>query len=394
MFYRKSARQLLLGVSGKRTRFLSRRIVPIVLMLTVVFASQLAAAYASPFQVNAGPPSPIYRTDFENVTLKYPEPHNDNGLNMGIPNSLVYGNYVQPGGATAWMEGLDKKTPGFTCHSGTRCLGMELFDASKSRRDEFNIDGLKELVGDEMFLSVWLYLPADWQTHGVGSPNGWNSFEFFNPFWTAQSPYTRPYSAVDVCQATSPSPSIPFVVAVTWNDLNDVQHPLGAYQNFPLPRGRWFQAQYYVLRDPTNGILKIWIDGTLVLDKSGLQTKATSSPEEWFTTPAKIYYNTQYDTFSPYQIWVDDLEISNTLPSSTTTSPTTTSYSTTSTTTSSTITTTTTSSSTTQTSSSATSSTTTSSTSTSSSTTTSSTITTAITTTSNSTSYLVVKRRR
>ncbi|MGA2462595.1 MAG: hypothetical protein ABSF82_14350 [Candidatus Bathyarchaeia archaeon] len=307
------------AMSMPKRSFPSRRIVPIVLMLTVVFASQLAAAYASPFQVNAGPPSPIYRTDFENVTLKYPEPHNDNGLNMGIPNSLVYGNYVQPGGATAWMEGLDKKTPGFTCHSGTRCLGMELFNITKSRRDEFNIENLNALTGDQAFVSVWLYLPANWQTY---TPSGSSWYELVNPYFTSSGSY----SAIYIIQTP---PSHNFELQVAYQDANNVEHWLYDNLNFPLPVGRWFQVQYYVLKSSTNGILRIWFDGQLITDRSGLQNVTMGSAEKWSTTPAKIYYSTN-DMFSPYRIWVDDLEIWKTQPqtssstSSSTTSTTTT----------------------------------------------------------------------
>jgi hypothetical protein len=101
-------------------------------------------------------------------------------------------------------------------------------------------------------------------------------------------------------------------LTVDYRDENQVQHWLDRYDNFPLPRGRWFQVQYYVLRSTTNGKLKIWFDGILVSDRSGLQTKV--SAEDWHTTPAKIYYDTTYDVFSPYRIWVDDLEIYNREP--------------------------------------------------------------------------------
>ena len=55
---------------------------------------------------------------------------------MGIDNWFEF---QGDGGATMWMEGLDRKTPNINCHSGTRCVGMELTDITKSRRNEFDI---------------------------------------------------------------------------------------------------------------------------------------------------------------------------------------------------------------------------------------------------------------
>jgi len=203
------------------------------------------------------------------------------------------------------MEGLDRTTPGIVPHSGSRCVGMELVDITKSRRNEFNINDLGNLVGDELFVSVWLYLPADWQL--CGTSGGWNWYAIVDPYFTAGPSYL-PYGSIHLSEKP-PSPD--FYLTIDYRDLNGVQHTLDSYLNFPLPRGRWFQVQYYVLRSSTDGILKIWFDGTLVTNKSGLQTKGPI--EEWFTTVAKIYYNTD-NTFSPYRIWVDDLEIYNTKP--------------------------------------------------------------------------------
>jgi len=286
---------------------------------------------------------PVFRTDFENVTVL-----DANHLNLGIANYFEFGG---SGGASMWMEGLDRTTPGITCHSGSRCVGMELTDITKSRRAEFNIHNLQNLVGNELFVSVWLYLPADWRMH---IEDGW--WELADPSF-AGSPTYAPYSTVSIDQPHTVNPY--WNLRVAGRDINQQPVQRGWLSDYALPRGQWFNLQYYVLRDQTNGIVRVWIGGTLLFN---INNAALANPNitEWFTTPAKIYYDLT-DTFSPYRIWVDGLEIYNTQPQISS-----------------------------STSSSTTSSTTTSSTSTSSSTTTSSTIT----TTSNSTSYLVVKRRR
>lgn len=45
------------------------------------------------------------------------------------------------------MQGLDKETPNIHCYSGNRCVGMELTDIAKSRRNRLSIAHLKDLVG-------------------------------------------------------------------------------------------------------------------------------------------------------------------------------------------------------------------------------------------------------
>jgi hypothetical protein len=330
-------------------------------MLIVVLAV-LAAPYVSPEQVKAA--GPVFQTDFETVTKQ-----TANTLNLGVPNWFEFGG---DGGASMWMEGLDRVTPGITCHSGSRCVGMELTDISKSRRSEFNIYP-SSLVGNTLYVSVWLYLPGDWQLH---SATDW--YELVNPFFTDGGTY-NPYAAFHIGQ--SDLTKAVFSSSLDVRDINGNLVTVGSVPVLPLPRGRWFNLQYYLYRDTANGVMMVWIDGALIYNVSGVQTM-NPSVASWFTTIAKIYYDTS-DKFSPYRLWVDDLAIYNTQqsPTSTSTSTSTTTTITTASTTSSTTTptttttNTTTSSSTTQTS----STTSTASLTTSSSTTSSTNMTCAIT---------------
>ena len=351
MVYRHRRHQLLSNASGKRTFFSQTKVVSIALVLVVVLANLVTQSYT--LQVNAASPL-VYDTDFTNVAKQ--DTHH---LNMGqIADYFAFGG--DGGGASMWMEGLDRNTPGITCHSGSRCVGMELTNITKSRRAEFNIMNLQNLVKNELFVSVWLYLPADWNLHS--GHDDW--YEIVNPFFTGDPTY-NPYTAVHIYPIDNISPSA-FHLSFDGEDSSGTFISHADYASYSLPRGQWFNVQYYVYRDVSNGIDRVWIDGNLIFDVSGFSTQ-NPSISAWFTTPAKIYYSTA-DTFTPYRIWVDDLEIYNTQPQTSS-----------------------------STSSSTTSSTTTSATSTSSSTTTSSTITmtsSTITTTSNSTSYLVVKRRQ
>jgi hypothetical protein len=245
---------------------------------------------------------PVFSTDFENVTKL-----NDNQLNMGISNWFEF---TGSGGASMWMEGLDRHTIDITCHSGSRCVGLEVTNVGKSQRSQFAIEHLENLVGNELFVSVWLYLPADWRLH---APNDW--YELVNPFYT-DAPSYLPYAAVHIFQPDLTKRI--FNIALDVRDISRVLHTYAQINNYPLPVGRWFNLQYYVYHDATNGIVKVWIDGSMLWDIENLPTENSSNPQ-WFTTVAKIYYNTN-DTYSPYRVWADDLQIygQNPIPNSTT----------------------------------------------------------------------------
>jgi hypothetical protein len=268
------------------------------MILTVFLAMPIAQAYAT-LQVRRRVTTPVYQTNFENI-VKIDANH----LNMTIANYFDLGG---GDGATMWMEGLDRHTPGITCHSGSRCVGMEISNVTESNRNEFNIVGLQNLVGQELFVSVWLYLPANWQLHEP--PGQWNWYEVANPYFTGYPSYV-PYSAIHFDQDDS-SQDV-FMLTLQNQGLTGPDQTLGLINNFPLPRGRWFNLQYYVFRDATNGIIRVWINGTLEFTAQNIPTKNPSTTD-WFTTPAKIYYNPT-DTFSPYQLWVDDLQIYNGSP--------------------------------------------------------------------------------
>jgi len=275
----------------------------VVLLLPLLILSSPQVSLVNISESSTSPANgvtPVFSTDFENVTRRSP-----NLLNSGgIQDLFEYGGR---GGARMWMEGLDRETPGITCHSGSRCVGMELTDIAESRRNEFNIiirpSNLEDLIGNELFVSVWLYLPADWRLHSA-----YDWYELANPFFTGGPTYL-PYAALHILQPdiTTDVFNLDFDV----RDISGTIRTLGQIVNYPLPRGRWFNLEYFVFRHPTEGIVRVWIDGTLLFNVNHLSTEDPSITS-WFTTPAKIYYDPS-DKFSPYRIWVDDLAIYNIL---------------------------------------------------------------------------------
>ena len=239
----------------------------------------------------------IYSTNFENITLA-------DSQHLTIP--ITHGfQFDAPGGAAIWMEGLDRTTPGVTPHSGTRCLGMELTDITKSGRNEFNILQLENsITTNQLYVSVWLFLPAGFQLH---SPT-FNSFELDNPYFTGAPDYA-PYVGVHIYQNPAPGP---FDLDLVGRDVTNTFIHLQDVTGYALPVGVWFRLDYYVVRDKTNGTIKTWVNGVPVHSVTGISTQHPTITD-WFTTPAKIYYGTD-DVYSPYQLWVDDLAIYDSMP--------------------------------------------------------------------------------
>ena len=239
-----------------------------------------------------------YETDFENIVKV--DPHY---LSLPILHRFTF----TDGYGSVWMEGLDRNS-GIIPHGGSRCVGMELTEIDlSSPRCEFNILDLNSFVGQEIFVSVWLYLPADW---GLSSPD-WNWYELANPMTSPYASNYAPYWALHIVNPPS------YRMDVDMRDLTKQGYlmqetPLGSVVRdppaYPLPRGRWFNLKYYVLRGSAggaDGAVKVWIDGKVVCDLSGV---ITSGGGDWGTCPADIY-GSFVQSAMPYKIWVDDLSI-------------------------------------------------------------------------------------
>lgn len=235
-----------------------------------------------------------YATDFED-TIKVDDHH----LNLPIEHRFNFAGTLADGlwhsgedGARFWVE-TD------FAHSGTRSIGMELFDITKARRNEFNIAKANELLGEEIMVSVWLFLPSDWMLYAPGSGNRW--YEFMNPY-AEGGPDWVPKMHFHIYQPIENQPA--FSMGVLMRDKDNVKSMPLYVSDFPLPRGRWFNVRFYLLRHHTDGIIKIWFDGKLVGNKTGLVTKDENS---YTLIVAKIYHDLTDSV--PHKIWVDDLEL-------------------------------------------------------------------------------------
>jgi hypothetical protein len=235
-----------------------------------------------------------YSTDFEDITKIDPS-HSS----IPISHNFWFGGTVE---ASFWIEGLDRNVlpTGITPHSGTRCIGMEIPSGTiGEHRAEFNIMNLNSLVGKALNISCWLFLPT---TLSLTVTDSWYSMG--DAFMTSGT--DLPYVAFLL---ERPYVNGNYRFYMGYRDTSGTMNQLGTIQPFNLSSylGAWHHLEYYVYLDTgTNGKVKYWLDGILLFDITGIQTKNPAA--DWFTTPAKIYYTTT-DTSGPFRVWIDDLQL-------------------------------------------------------------------------------------
>jgi len=234
----------------------------------------------------------VYRTEFRDVAQR-----DANRLDMADLQHWV--EFGGGGGADMFVERA-------FAHSGDTCIGQRLWDATKSRRSEFDI-WPEDLVGlDDFSMSAWIRLPADYGLHIGAIDWGWHEFfclasenlgasglfylrlllqqpDIGKPIWNLTMGGRTPRAGGEGAQ---------FVWAKT--------------NRFPLRRGEWFHVHYWMTRKASGGAVKVWIDGQLVFDVSG---KQTSYGGPLMVTPAKLYFEVAETAACDHSIWLDDLKL-------------------------------------------------------------------------------------
>jgi hypothetical protein len=88
-----------------------------------------------------------------------------------------------------------------------------------------------------------------------------------------------------------------------WSDWTRPPNGLLTYADYArAPLDRWFELDIYVLRHPSRGRIKVWLDGEPIFDLGNVRTKNDS--DRWFTKLADVDSEP-----APFELWVDDVEI-------------------------------------------------------------------------------------
>lgn len=225
-------------------------------------------------------------------------------------------------GGTCWVEDSLSPTAGApTPRSGRYCIGLQSpAGGGTSLRAELEISHLDgstgmggihglNMVGKEVYCSVWLYLPSDWAMTGTSSSNWW--YEMLNCYCLNAGGYPR------ICvHIHRPNGVYNLQVEVP---SGAGQGPIiGEINPFIVPLGEWFNCRWWFTQSTSGGRFKFWIK-TSVYDKmfdsitnypNGLQTLGTSPT---LMTIGKSYMDNPSGA-PEHKIWVDDLEVWDGIP--------------------------------------------------------------------------------
>lgn len=244
--------------------------------------------------------SPALQTDFEGT--RFTDPHR---LDLPLKNWFEFAaRHREDGGKGSGEGGASARIAEGEGRDGGRALALEVSDITKSRRAEFNVWPPAD-TANEFSVSVWLKLPEDFALRAPGIDWNWMEFCVLGSE-LIESPRGRRWSYLRLT-IDHPDPDRPvFHLALGGRRGNDhAQYLLGKVNDFPLPRGRWFNVHYCLKRNPSAGAVKVWVDGRLIFDLRDIPT--TEAGTDFKISPAKLYYE-RTDTH-PKEMLVDDLTI-------------------------------------------------------------------------------------
>jgi hypothetical protein len=234
-----------------------------------------------------------YRTDFESAVRS-----GDTVSSIGFSPQFWF---EGSGGASMWVEGVDRKTAGIEPHSGSRCIGLEVTNISQSRRVEAVIqssDMANWGAKDEFYISEWRLLPTNWQLVA----NGWDGLFQVSD---ANLPNWWPYYQLLLI----PGSGITINIVCDHRDVNGVYSYVTSPTATTIVRGQWYHLEVYMVRDSNAGIIKAWINGRVVVDLNKINTKTS---DNYHIEMAKVYTDSG-ETLPKYD-WLDDLQVWNGIP--------------------------------------------------------------------------------
>jgi hypothetical protein len=228
-------------------------------------------------------------------------------------------------------------------------------DPSQAARAEFSASNMQRKVGNEQYVSVWYYLPANWTITQT-----WYSIA--DPMQCVDSTNYAPYIEIWITQPTHST----FRVQVGGRQPEYEDYPYPGYECLyvnrdgsiaqktftedQFPRGRWFNVQWWIRRSPNPGesFIKLWFDGVQIADQIAFPYEAPQNDDwrpngatqtlnyvksfsevssgegkgpymltdlgysqSYFTTYAKDYHGADG---TQHILWTDDLQVWNTNP--------------------------------------------------------------------------------
>ena len=197
-------------------------------------------------------------------------------------------------------------------HSGTRSFFQAQIirkiysgpEAGNPIRNELNYDTDDNVDGTKIFIRRWLYYPSDFFLPGGG-------------YMDAIASQRKGNFAVDFGLARKWDESTYYWYS-TGHDFDEGDTKWRQEVPCTPPTGRWFKLESYIERDFYNGVCKVWVDGTLIINMEGVQTMKTETSYGIVSNRlGKIYPGKEADLDYnyPYYHWLDDIEIWDAIPS-------------------------------------------------------------------------------
>lgn len=194
-------------------------------------------------------------------------------------------------------------------HSGTRSFFQaqiirKIFsgpEAGNPIRNELNYDTDDSVDGTKVFIRRWLYYPSDFS---LPLPSG---------YMAGVASHRQGQFSVGVGITAEGGNLHWFAEAM---DYDTQTRPWRSESAHEVPISRWFKLEDYIERDYYNGVYKVWVDGTLIINMEGVQTlKTPTSYGVVSHRVGKIYPGKEDWGYNyPYYHWLDDIEIWATIP--------------------------------------------------------------------------------
>ena len=259
------------------------------------------------FTLTSFAPMKVFSSGFEDI-VKTGTNLNFTGLNNFM--------FFQGAGSGAWIEGLDRNTPAFTSHQGSRSLGLEVNSTiAETKRSQLDLYlDSSGLVGDEYYFRAWYYLPSNWVLNGTAYDN-WLAFG--DPY--ISYPTFRPLTEVGVehpqhLGVINPRYDVylEYAPGQPFGTTNNLNRTFYTFHDFPFSSllGNWFKIEWYVKRsDSWNSTITVWLNNIVIANATD---RRLTIGQWWYLVAAKIYYSAADP--NPKKMWIDDLEIWDAMP--------------------------------------------------------------------------------
>lgn len=250
----------------------------------------------------------LMSTSFDGVTLIGTPPQIPNlyWLSDGawVANSAFPGTFPD-----IWIETGANVAP----RTPPACLGARV-DTSISSTVQWvvNMPTSRIPVNRVIYISTWVYLPANFRLNTTGGAAATQliNFSYDTASW-------NPSIQLAVYQENPAVYPDRFVLQVIHTALSSGWNVLKSVDNFPLPRGRWFNIAILSYLNAGAGSVKVWVDGSLFYDSTGTPLETYPMTETFTRLPISLLTYSSYGEVSGalHTLFVDDVEIWDGMPS-------------------------------------------------------------------------------